>query len=98
MTLPVKWGARIGILRRIMATHKSAIKRHRQSLKKRAHNRSIKAEIRTIGKKVIAASKEEAVSLLKTLQSKIDKAGRKGIYHRRAAAKLVSSAMRALSK
>lgn len=81
-----------------MATHKSAIKRHRQSLKRRAHNRSMKAEIKTIGKRILESGKEEAVILLKNLQSKIDKGGRKGLFHRRTASKLVSSAMRALAK
>ncbi len=64
-----------------MATHKSALKRHRQSVKRRTKNRAEKSDIRILTKKIVDASKSEAISLLKTLQSKIDKAGRKGVLH-----------------
>ena len=62
-----------------MATHKSAEKRNRQSIKRNQHNRMIKSEIKVLTKSVLAASKTEAVSLLRALQSKLDKAKRKNI-------------------
>lgn len=80
-----------------MATHKSALKRHRQSLKRRERNRVKKAEIRTLKKKLAAASKDEAPALMKKLQSKVDKAGHSPVMHRKAAAKIVSKAMRAVA-
>lgn len=79
-----------------MATHKQAIKRHRQSVKRRARNRSAKSEISTLAKKLLKVSKEEALELIKTLQSKIDKAARKGMLHEKTAARRVCKAMRVL--
>lgn len=35
-----------------MANHKSAIKRHRQSIKKRERNRLVRSSIRTLSKKI----------------------------------------------
>ncbi|MBU0504680.1 MAG: 30S ribosomal protein S20 [bacterium] len=81
-----------------MATHKSALKRHRQSLKHRQSNRAMKAEIQTLTKKVINASEEEAPVVLKALQSKIDKAGRKGVLHYKNAAHRVSQMMRKVTE
>jgi len=80
-----------------MATHKSALKRHRQSLKRNRKNRTVKAEIHTLTKKLASVSKEEAPALLKTLQSKIDKAGRRSIIHSKNASHRVSKLMRATS-
>lgn len=62
-----------------MATHKSAEKRNRQTVKRNQHNRNIKSEIKTLTKSVLAASKTEAPGLLRSLQSKLDKAKRKNI-------------------
>ncbi|HLD45003.1 MAG TPA: 30S ribosomal protein S20, partial [bacterium] len=67
------------------------------SQKHNAHNRALKAEINTWTKKVVTSSKEEAPALLKTLQSKLDKAGRKGVIHHKNAAHKVSKVMRALA-
>jgi small subunit ribosomal protein S20 len=81
-----------------MATHKSALKRHRQSLKRKQRNRAMKSEIHTLTKKVISASEEEAPTVLKALQSKIDKAGRKGVLHHKNAAHRVSQMMRKVTE
>lgn len=76
-----------------MAIHKSALKRHRQSLKRNARNRAKKSYIKTLTKRALAASKDDALVILRTLQSQIDKLGRKNIIHRKTAAKSVSHIM-----
>lgn len=80
-----------------MANHKSAIKRHRQSLKRNERNRARKSEIWTLTKKVMAAPKEEAVVLLKTLQSRLDKAGKRNIFHKRNAGKKIAKLMKVVA-
>ncbi|MCP5464848.1 MAG: 30S ribosomal protein S20 [Deltaproteobacteria bacterium] len=77
-----------------MANHKSALKRHRQNLKRNARNKSIKAELHTLTKKFLNAPKEEATKLLSLLQSKLDTAARKGVIKRKSAAKKVARAMK----
>jgi len=78
-----------------MAEHKSALKRHRQSLKRGARNKANKSKIKSLTKQAQAASKTDAPDILKRLQSQIDRAGRKSIFHRKTAAKMVSKAMKA---
>lgn len=66
-----------------MATHKSAIKRHRQSLKRRAMNRARKTELRTMIKKVrTAKDKENAREAFNKVVSLLDKLATKGIIHK----------------
>lgn len=81
-----------------MANHPSALKRNRQSIKRKARNRARKSEIHTLTKKVMNATAEEAPTLLKLLQSKIDKAARKGTLHWRTAARKISRLTRSLTK
>jgi len=81
-----------------MATHKSAIKRHRQSEKRNERNRSAKSELTTLTKKVLAATKDEAQKLLTFLQSKLDRAGRKGLMHRKTASRKVARLTKAVAK
>lgn len=61
----------------------SALKRWRQSEKRRLRNKATKAEIKTHRKKVLAAieakKKDEAVAELKKVISLYDRAARKGI-------------------
>lgn len=77
-----------------MANHKSAIKRHRQSLKKRDQNRNIKSAVRTSVKNTKEALEtgdaKEAQILLKKAISTITKAGVKGSIHKKNAARRVS--------
>jgi small subunit ribosomal protein S20 len=77
-----------------MANHKSAIKRHRQSLKRRDANRSAKAAVRTAIKKAEAAaksgSKAEAQALARTAESMMAKASKKGLFHKATLARKVS--------
>ncbi len=80
-----------------MANHPSALKRHRQSLKRRARNRSTKSEVQTMTKRLLTATKTEATALLQALQSKLDKAGRKNVFHKRTAARKVASLMKIIT-
>jgi small subunit ribosomal protein S20 len=67
---------------------KSARKRYRQSLKRRAHNRSVRSEIRTRAKKLLATeSADEAEAMLKRLYSLLDQAAGRRILHPNAAAR-----------
>lgn len=66
-----------------MATHKSAIKRHRQSLKRRAMNRARKSELKTWIKKVrMASDKTTAREAYNKVVSLLDKLAAKGIIHK----------------
>ena len=74
-----------------MANHKSAVKRHKQSLVRRDRNRTAKSVLKTVIKKVETAvagkNAEEAVTSLKTAVITLDKAARKGIIHDNMAAR-----------
>ena len=69
--------------------HTSALKEFRKSERRRAHNRSIKREIRLLAKKIeesIANKKaEEASKLLPECFSAWDKAAKIGLIHKNAA-------------
>ena len=77
-----------------MATHASALKAHRQSLKRREHNRELRTRLRAalrgaraaIDGKDIAGAKAQ----LKYMVSLIDKMATKGIIHRNAAGRYKS--------
>jgi small subunit ribosomal protein S20 len=77
-----------------MPNHKSAIKRVRQSEKKRALNRSNKTRLRTAIKKLrallSAGNGSAAQALLPMTVSQIDKSVQKGALHRNAAARYKS--------
>jgi small subunit ribosomal protein S20 len=77
-----------------LANHKSALKRARQSELKRLRNKAAKTRIKTVVKEVrIAAtdkSTEPSSSNLSTAQSAIDKAVKKGVVHKRTAARKIS--------
>lgn len=74
-----------------MANIKSAEKRARQTIKRRAHNMASRSRLRTAIKSVInavnAGNKEEAVANLKTAVPVIDSMVNKGIIHRNKAAR-----------
>lgn len=73
-----------------MANHKSALKRHRQSVKRNTRNKAMKSEILTLTNKLLKASKEEAAELFKKVQGKLDKAKRKGLLKSNTVARKVS--------
>lgn len=71
-----------------MPNIKSAKKRYRQSLRRRAHNRSIRSEIRTRIRKLLATeSAAEAEVAVKQLYSLLDKAAGRRILHPNAASR-----------
>ncbi len=77
-----------------MANHKSALKRHRQSLKLRARNRVMKTKIKNSIKAVREAvdqkNKDAAELALKQATSTLDKAATKKVIHWRNAARRIS--------
>jgi small subunit ribosomal protein S20 len=77
-----------------VATHKSALKAHRQNLKNREHNRQLRSRLRGALKTIRTAIDENdlssARSALKQTVSLIDKMTSKGIIHRNAAGRYKS--------
>jgi small subunit ribosomal protein S20 len=77
-----------------VATHASALKAHRQSLKNREHNRQFRARLRGALKNVRAAVDGNDLAAAKTVLratiSLIDKMAGKGVIHRNAAARYKS--------
>jgi small subunit ribosomal protein S20 len=77
-----------------LANHKSAEKRARQNEKRRVRNKAVKTRIKHLTKEVRLASgeasKEEALAKLKAAQSIVDKALKKGVIHKKTAARKIS--------
>lgn len=77
-----------------MATHKSAIKRHKQSLKNAARNRAVKTRLKNVIKDVRLAvqtqDKDAAAKALVVATSLLDKASTKGVIHWKNAARKIS--------
>ncbi len=77
-----------------MPNHKSAEKRDRQNIKRRAINRNNRSSLRTQIKKLRAAldgsDQKESQGLLNPTVSMIDKAVNKGILHKNTAARYKS--------
>ena len=77
-----------------VATHASALKAHRQSLKNREHNRQFRSRLRGALKSIRAAIDGNdlgaAKTALKETISLIDKMTSKGIIHRNAASRYKS--------
>lgn len=83
-----------------MANHKSALKRARQNEIRRLRNRSRKTRIKNVIKQVKAAdrtSSESAAEALNQAKSVIDKAAKKGVIHKRTAARKISRLTRAVN-
>ena len=85
-----------------MADHKSALKRVRQTIKRTAHNRSMRADLRTIIKKFRLLQEsgniEQARDAYTDVQKNIDKAITKGILHKRTGARYKSRLALSLAK
>ena len=77
-----------------MANHKSALKRHRQSLKSRERNRMMKTRVKNAMKAVRLAIEsndtEATTTALQNATSILDKAASKKIIHWRTAARKIS--------
>jgi len=74
-----------------LANHKSALKRARQNEERRLRNKAVKSRVKHAVKTVrTAAASGDAAEPLQQAQSTIDKAAKKGVIHRRAAARKIS--------
>jgi small subunit ribosomal protein S20 len=77
-----------------LANHKSAVKRARQNEIRRLRNKATRTRVKSIVKEVRTsageASSEETKAILNTAQSVIDKASKKGVIHKRSAARKIS--------
>jgi small subunit ribosomal protein S20 len=82
-----------------LANHKSALKRIKQNEKRRMRNRIVKSKLKTSVKNALGAAQGQgdAASELRSAQSVIDKAARKGVIHRRTAARKISRLHRRVS-
>jgi small subunit ribosomal protein S20 len=72
----------------------SALKAHRQNLKRRAHNRALRSELRTGIKAIRTAldsgTADDARALLRDTTSLVDRMAGKGIIHRNTAGRYKS--------
>jgi small subunit ribosomal protein S20 len=84
-----------------MANHKSAIKRIRQTEKRRAYNRTWRSRTRTFVKKARSAQQATDVKAARSATieaiAELDKAASKGVIHKNNAARRKSRLMKALN-
>ncbi len=85
-----------------MANHKSALKRYRQSEKRRTHNRVYRNRVRTLVKKARASIQSggdiaEAREVARTAIRDLDMAASRGTIHPRNAARRKSRLMKQLA-
>ncbi|HOX00258.1 MAG TPA: 30S ribosomal protein S20 [Deltaproteobacteria bacterium] len=85
-----------------MANHASALKRVKQTKKRRLRNKSCKSTINTTVKKVCSSLEEKDADGVKTYYkeavSRLDSAVSKGILHRRTASRKISRLTRKVSE
>ncbi len=82
-----------------MANHKSAIKRIRQTEKRRLHNRYYAKTTRNAVRKLRATSdKTEAVELYPKVSSMLDKLAKRNIIHKNKASNLKSKLAKYINK
>ena len=85
-----------------MATHKSAIKRHRQEENRRMRNRhhrsKLRSQVKRIRKALQDGDTETAQSLLPSTLSLFDRSAKLGVIHDNAAARSKSRLTRAVNK
>jgi small subunit ribosomal protein S20 len=85
-----------------LITHQSAIKRHRQSLKKRARNIETKSKLRTLIKRARQAieekNQENAASQIRAVDKELGKAVSKGIIKSNTASRWLSRLARSASR
>ncbi len=77
-----------------MANHKSAIKRHRQSIKRRSRNRMTRSMVRTaikgVQELVAKGDLEGAKTSFRSAEKAIARAASKGMYHHKNASRKIS--------
>ncbi len=85
-----------------MANHKSAVKRARQALKRRARNRSVRSEVRTsvkeLQKAIDGGDAAEAQLKLRAAERQLRKAATKGVLKKTTASRSVSRLAKAVSR
>lgn len=84
-----------------MAKLASAMKRHKQSLKRRIRNRHVRSTVKTIVKQVqegIAEGTGKSQDLLSKAASVIARAGSKGVIHKKTASRKISRLAKAVQK
>jgi small subunit ribosomal protein S20 len=85
-----------------VASHASAVKAHRQSLKRREQNRQFRARLRSALRKtraaVAAGNSSDARQALRETASLIDRMVSKGIIHRNAGARYKSRLVKGLGR
>jgi len=83
-----------------MASHPSAEKRHRQSLKRRARNKHTKSTVRRAVRKVrsTVAAGGDAREDLAEAERLLRRAGSKGVFHKKAVSRTVSRLTRLLQR
>jgi small subunit ribosomal protein S20 len=85
-----------------LANHASAIKRHKQSEKRRLRNAAVKTSLKTVVKKVkeaaTAGKADEAKTNLQNAVSELDKAVTKGVLHRNNASRKISRLTKQLNE
>jgi small subunit ribosomal protein S20 len=85
-----------------MATHKSAVKRAAQNIRRNTRNRALRSELRTAIKKfrtlVSGQDAKQAEAAYPAVQKTIDKMATKGILHKNTAARYKSRLAAALKK
>lgn len=85
-----------------MANHKSALKRHRQSIKRNLRNNMVRTRIKNVVKEVRAAVEANdtdlAATSLRRATSILDKAATKKVIHARTAARRIARLSAAVNK
>ena len=85
-----------------MASHKSALKKHRQDLKRRDRNRGHRSRLRTVVKKTrqaaAAGDASSAEAALPGTLSLVDRSAKHGVIHARKAARLKPRSARAVHR
>jgi small subunit ribosomal protein S20 len=79
----------------------SAVKRHKQSLKRRARNRHVRSTVKSSVKEVreaLAENVEKSAELLGKASSVIARAGAKGVLHKKTASRKISRLAKAVHK
>jgi small subunit ribosomal protein S20 len=85
-----------------LAKLQSAVKRHKQSLKRRARNRHVRSTVKSAVKELRAGiaetAGEKAAELLRNAKSVIARAGSKGVLHKKTASRKVARLAKAVHK
>ena len=85
-----------------MARIKSGIKRHKQSLKRRARNRHVRSTVKTaiknVRSEIAEGTGEKGAELLRAAAAVLARAGSKGVLHKKTASRKVSRLAKAVLK